>query len=1360
MGHVSFSIFGRGEKLPDAPTSLDEVTSSQSPAPASVPPFREVAGAWRAQLAKKVRAELGADRPARVLLTSPHPAGLARLYAERSTKLSALVRDQVDLAQATAAVMGIVRQAQEMTDKHGSATIHLAIGSATWVEGQRRRRVPIILRPVELTVEDDGEITLDLRPGVEVSNSLLDMLARQGAPIEPAQLLDGVRSPTGFSPTDGIAMIRSAAATVPGLEVLETLTLGIFVHPTSALLRELGAPQWLSLSPVARALAGDQGAKAELEVTLPDPNPYDRDPWGEKGIGDQTPAMQDVIEAATAGYSLLIRSSGQRTPHVAASIAAEHAGAGDQVLVVTGSPVLSREIQQCLEDQGVSDVSHVIQSSRESAEKVREALKTALMDASDTFDADAVNEMRTRLRRVRESLADYTSSLHEVFPQWGVSAVDALQELTDLTSIPGGPSTTVRLPADVLSAISADQGQQARDLLAQASALGVFAPTSSESWWNAVEISDPEVVQQALAALERLNEDLLPRTRMQMSAVSGEAGLITPYTVRQWSDQLRILGGIRESLDVFQPEIFDRSAADMVIATATKQWRKERGIQMRGSQRRRLVSQAKDLQIPGRYVPDLHEELMLAQARREEWREIAQEGSWPRLPANFDSLVELNNTLQEDLKVVEPYLAPAYGDVWDMDVEDLSTLISTLLEDSKGARELPARVRTLQALDEIGLGELVADLRERGVDGEMLSLELDLAWWASALGLMLAEEPRLGGLDPASLQNALSEERQLDEAQVASLGPAIRHKILRRRAGALATQADAYVKASQAFATPASAATYYARVPMAWQLMPIVITAPTLASHVVPWGRHVDTVILAGVERLELAELIPIIARGRQVIVVGSVDTPTVQALEDILPTVKVDSPSRPLTNSVLQLLSDFGVAGHSVSVPGRHSASSVRTVVVEGTGMPAPGKHAIESSTAEVDRIVELIREHAREREGESLAVVALNERHADRIISALGRAVSRSPEEFPQEVPVLSVDEAEDIQPDHLLVAVGYAKTPHGRVIHDFGPYSQPGGELLLAKALHGARGDLTVVSAMSADELDPERLRQPGARMLRALLRLGEGEESAGQWPTTEAAPDHLLVDLAERLYRLGLDVVPNLGFQGGMRIPLAIGHPEAPGQLLVAILTDDDEYLNEPSQRVRDRLIPQILESQGWKVRRELSMAVFIDPNREAEAIVRLVLDAVDEQRGADTTEVPEDQLIETDSLFDNAPTGTVMTVFEDDVTGILQPTSEDAEPEETDAEEPPSQQPVRDRQETSQTRGIRPAIAPGLPLAAYGDDQLDEMAHWVLSSADLSDKEAVEELRLALELGRHGPQIDAVLSNVIKRCRKQHNDNRS
>jgi hypothetical protein len=309
-----------------------------------------------------------------------------------------------------------------------------------------------------------------------------------------------------------------------------------------------------------------------------------------------------------------------------------------------------------------------------------------------------------------------------------------------------------------------------------------------------------------------------------------------------------------------------------------------------------------------------------------------------------------------------------------------------------------------------------------------------------------------------------------------------------------------------------------------------------------------------------------------------------------------------------------------------------------------------------------------------------------------------------------------------------------------------------------LRSVRGDLTVVSSIRPEEIDTSRLSQRGALMLVDLLEIAQGQSGVGidAWPTLEIEPDRLLIDLADRLYGLGLEVVANIGIPGGLRIPLAIGHPEVPGRLLLAVLTDDDEYVAQPSLRVRDRLWPSMLEEQGWKVHIALSMAVFIDPAKETDRIVQLVLDAVDEINGpaAPVLELPEDpdaefDVAEEEDAFASVSAEASHGDQEDDEASQARQRRdelvEDARENEAEAES---------ENDADSARGERPAIARGLPLAAYSDDQLDEVALWVASDGvERSEEEAVDELWRALGLTRRGAQTDAVLRHVIRRNSK-------
>ena len=223
--------------------------------------------------------------------------------------------------------------------------------------------------------------------------------------------------------------------------------------------------------------------------------------------------------------------------------------------------------------------------------------------------------------------------------------------------------------------------------------------------------------------------------------------------------------------------------------------------------------------------------------------------------------------------------------------------------------------------------------------------------------------------------------------------------------------------------------------------------------------------------------------------------------------------------------------------------------------------------------------------------------------------------------------------------------------------------------------------------------------------------------------ESQPDRLLLDLAERLYSVGLTVIPNLGPKNGMRIPLAIGHPDYPDELLVAVLTDNPDYVAEKSLRRRERHWLDRLKEYGWVVSMVYSTAVFMDPAAQAQRLLDLVVDVVEERKKAQAQRQVAAAPAPAGEPAVQAPSA--------ELSPALAPM-----PEEDDA----PNRPVK-----------RPPLSRGLPLTAYGDDQLDDLLAWIRSdSKGRSLDEEVDLLFAELGLQRRDSQVDAILSNVVKR----------
>ena len=152
-----------------------------------------------------------------------------------------------------------------------------------------------------------------------------------------------------------------------------------------------------------------------------------------------------------------------------------------------------------------------------------------------------------------------------------------------------------------------------------------------------------------------------------------------------------------------------------------------------------------------------------------------------------------------------------------------------------------------------------------------------------------------------------------------------------------------------------------------------------------------------------------------------------------------------------------------------------------------------------------------------------------------------------------VAQVEEADGLLRDVVLLAVGYGRTPHGRVLHRFPALNLPGGEAALIAATARARQELVVVSTLRSGDPDAGRLRAtPAGRLVELLAHAEAGGIHEGE-STTAQGGDPLMSYLASRLRQEGLTVQAQMGV-GPHRVELAVGHPSVADRWLVAVESD--------------------------------------------------------------------------------------------------------------------------------------------------------------------------------------------------------------
>ncbi|MBD5786589.1 hypothetical protein IF650_10385 [Cellulosimicrobium terreum] len=1101
----------------------------------------------------------------------------------------------------------------------------------------RTVHAPVLLRPLTVVPIGDGETDyeLTLEPTAEINPLLARTLRSHGALLDPAAVARSTFTGAGFDPGDATARIAAlGGAVLDGFELAHRVLVGSFVHPGQILVDDLDelAPG-LERHEVVAALAGDERSAAALGRELPRPRVGDADPVHERGVGDLHPAERHVVDVLATGSHLFVDApAGSDVTGTLAAVVAEAAASGRHVLYVPGHRRAADALLARLAELGLDGLALDVAPTSSWRTDVSHRLLAAMATEPEDVDHDALARTRDALLGSRARLAGYIEALHLVREPWGVSAYDALQALARLMAERPAPDTRVRLAPDVVLRVAPSRGHLGMQLR-EAADLGAFTARAASTPWSGADLTTVDQAKDALVRIERLRRHTLPQLRAQTEEVAQSTGLEPATTLRQWGDHLTMLGGMRGTLDVFRPLIFERTAQDMVEATATKQWRTEHGVEMGWFARRRLCRQARDMVRPGVRVDDLHAALVQVQAQRAVWQAQCPRGGWPTLPEGLAAIEDTFEAVRIDADELEPVVAgsAAGGGLLELPLPDLAARLDTFAEDSASLESLPARTQLLRSLDAVGLGELVRDLATRRVETDLVAAELELAWWSSVFEQVLAQDQALAGQDGAGLDALARRFREFDREHVAALSVPVRAAVREHLATALREHRD---EAEGLFTELLEGRLVSLRETteqhpeVLRRLRPVLVATPTLVPHLLPATRTVDVVVLDAVEHAPVELVLSALARGRQVVVVGdprASSADTVRELADLLPTVRLLADGSRRDPFVTSFLAEHGYEGVLRPSPLPRAEELVQLDVVDGAGMPDPLSGAVESTQVEVDRVVEVAIEHALTRPDESLAVVTVTPRHADRVRDALLVEVRQNPALAgyfsagrPEPVVVADVSGVAGLVRDTIVLSVGFGRTPHGRVLHRFGVLNTPGSDAMLIDAVGAARRRLHVISCFTASDLDPERLRGAGAKLLAEVLDLAEqrsgtaDQVTLGNGVDMGGSPDRLVLDLAERLWRAGLVVETDYGIGDGDRVPLVVGHPDLPGELLVAVLTDDASYVAERSVRVRDRQVAERLERLGWTVAQVWSAAAFLDPAKEAERIRRVVQAVRDER----------------------------------------------------------------------------------------------------------------------------------------------------
>jgi hypothetical protein len=1183
---------------------------------------------WRAELAS-----VGGTSPllhfvdtarTRIELSATHPGGLAQFITGKTTLLSNLIRDEVALRTARIAANAIAAKGLELSSTRGIDAIHLGIGMVDWQFGGADYRAPLLLRP--LAIRRHGrDFELKLRGDAFLNPELARVLSEQFQLELDADAFVALTDEDGtFKPNQVIDQLRGLTSHLEWFNVQPRLVVSSFAEVATAMLADAADLD----HPVLDALAGNPTAKWTVEESFSPVaalNSDSRPPQTDTLLLDADSEQEYVVAQIAAGNSVVVKTlPGTGGTQTIVNVLGSLVGQNKRVLVVSARRSSLQGISQRLSEIGLPGLAVSSRTLR------RDVVRS--ISRSEKARKPQVGEVDDALVRLRKVLLDYRAALSKPDEVLGISVLDCVTELSRLALLPKPPSTTARLSRPTVEALATDR-HRASETMVTAAALGEFRYGPGDSPWYGAIFADGAAAGQAHTVAKRLHEESLPRLLARAQDLIRTTHMRPFENVVELGIYLRLLVDLRDTLDKFLPVVFDRSIAELVVATAP---RKETPI-MSGANRRRLKKLAKEYIRPGVHVTDLHESLVRIQQQRTLWQRFVTEGVPPEVPVGIADVQVAFQEVAQDLDLLNEPLNLTTRET-QLNYLPLGTLIqrvASLAAESDVLHNLQERSALMTTLRDLQLDPLIADLASRHVPEIEVEAELELAWWQSALESLLEGDRALLGANTPVLDRLEADFRLVDEAHAAGSAQLLSWQLAENWKIGLVDWPDEASDLKKSLRAPQlNASDLQASAPhLSRTVAPIWLASPYEVDQITDTMAF-DAVVLVDAGATTLAENVGAIRRARQVVAFGDpvtqspgafsmgVTDPDLEAefppeqndpddlhaesalaqLSGLLSTLSLTRSYRAGGEDLAELVNRRFYAGKIQSLPWAGSflghGSIALDFIEDGTGMPDGDSGAVESVDAEVNRVVELVLDHAATRPRESLMVITASDRHAVRVQQAVLSAVATRPElsdfiigDHPEPFTVTTIEQAVAQSRDRVIFSIGFGRTPHGRVLSNFGALGQPGGDRLLAVAMTRARRSMVIVTCFHSEDLEEGRMQYGAVALSEILSEVGA---RATEIPVPDDS-DPMLVDLARRLEGRGLHVA--LGHRG--KLGLVASH------LGTCVTIETDAVLLQSSLRESLRLRPELLRRLGWHYLRVHVFELFRDPDAVAAKVVRML-----------------------------------------------------------------------------------------------------------------------------------------------------------
>jgi very-short-patch-repair endonuclease len=1273
-------------------------------------------------------------------------------------------------ARIRASLLALQRKALGNREEKGIATLHLALGLATWpaADGGRPYAAPVLLVPAEIESRENGEaFRFSLVADPQLNPVLLFVLKEEYRLQfdESALMNDGSaereRGEARVEEERVFELLRNEAASITGFEVKRRAILANFQFAKMAMVEDLkknGAA--IAASSIVAAVAGHIGSRRDLAQANSRVAPEDL---------DERPAASDflVLDAdSTQHRAIALVGSGQSgvvqgppgtgKSQTIANLITQSVAEGRSVLFVAEKRAALDAVVKRLSNPTVG-LGHLVldlHGASVSRKVVMARLATALEQIRQSLPTDGVSTLHHSYESRRKELNDYAYRANRIREPTGLSIHEMIGRLLHL---PRRSKSGFRIRGKFLAALTPEVAAELKDRFAEGAGLASLLLRRDHSPWNDAAITEGRHAQEALDLASKLASDLWPQFEKYLEPVVNQLQMRSPRSLDEVAQLSQVLSDLGQTREHYGPAIFSaeltRLSEDLAPAMAGAfggTWALVSSRRYRSAGKEMLALR---LTPTSRNV--LQREAIHTERAVRRWRAFGIEAD-PAVVVHGENNLRVSfATLTDALASLSLTTSDSFA---SMTLAAARCRLEALASDQRTPYRLP-RVSELRArLKDAGLSTFLDELGQEEVPPEDWPARFERLWLESALDHALASEPGLASFRGRTHEQIIKDFERLDREclQVAAAR-------VRRLHGERAIHAmNEHFEEGNLIKAEANKKTRHIsirellrRAPnVLTQIAPCWVASPLSVSQLLDDGKQLfDIVVFDEASQVLQEEAIPALYRAAQVVVAGdrhqlppttffatgvedeeestgdapqSTAAAAIGGFESLLDTLQAFLPNwllewhyRSEDERLITFSNSAIYSGRLITFPSARGQEAIRHVLVPHD--PALGGQE-ETSSREVEEVVSQVLRHAATRPEESLGVITMGIRHANRVQAALDRALVARPDLSSfftlgreERFFIKNLETVQGDERDAIILSIGYGKTSNGDLPHRFGPLTQDAGYRRLNVAVTRAKRRMCVISSFSHHDVDLSRASGRGVELLKTYLEYAAngGSKLPDAGGVNDVSLNPFEADVRDALEALGIRTLSQFG-ASRYRIDLVAMHPHEPGRPVLAIECDGAAYHSSATARERDRLRQEHLQRLGWRFYRIWSTDWFYSREEEAQRTFAAYVEAV---QFAD--------------LIDKNASPTPVAPVQ------LQSASE----------------PVESLRPHATRRTPAPRVSLYETIEEYNDRELRLLADWILSDGELrTDEELIEEIFRELPFKRLGRRIRGRLSRIARELR--------